>query len=176
MEVESLPGVSYSNSQKHTDLRGLFQKSYQSKLHNDEEFRVQEVFFSISHAGVIRGMHLQTHDYANRKIVIVQKGVIVDVVLDLRPDSKTYLCFSKQVLRSEGLSTVLIPEGVAHGFQALEDAWTLYLSTAAHSPTHDTGIDALSFGFNWPMSPGIRSDRDASLKSLSQWKLNARYQ
>ena len=172
-EVESLSGVSYSCSYRYSDSRGLFQKFFQSSLHNNEEFEVQEGFFSVSHKGVIRGMHLQTHNFANRKIVTVQKGVILDVLLDLRPDSETYLCFSKQLMSSHELSTVLVPEGVAHGFQALEESWTLYLSTAVYNPQNDTGIDALSFGFSWPISPGIRSNRDSTLQTLSQWSLNA---
>lgn len=171
-EVTEIPGVSYSKASSSADNRGIFRKPFRSFDHHQENFKVQEVFYSISEASVIRGMHLQIHPLATSKIVVIQEGNIFDVLLDLRPKSETYLCWTKKWLTPEYISTVYIPEGVAHGFQATDRSLTLYLTSAPYQASLDVGIDSFSFGVDWPMVPAIRSSRDQSLPSLEKWIAN----
>jgi dTDP-4-dehydrorhamnose 3,5-epimerase-like enzyme len=114
-------------------------------------------------------MHFQVGDAASSRYITILAGTILDVVLDLRPDSCTYLNFQAVEMNPLGTSTVFVPSGVAHGFQAIVEARTLYVSGASHVPSLDTGVNSDSFGFKWPIKNPIRSKRDESLLDLSVW-------
>jgi dTDP-4-dehydrorhamnose 3,5-epimerase-like enzyme len=114
-------------------------------------------------------MHLQIGEAATERYVSVLVGTILDVVLDLRPTSPTFLNFQTVEMDCSKKCTVFVPAGVAHGFQALEDSKTLYISGKNHAPLLDSGVNADSFGFEWPIKNPIKSARDNSLLSLSDW-------
>jgi dTDP-4-dehydrorhamnose 3,5-epimerase len=162
-------GVKYFSATQFNDNRGSFSKIWSASWAGEGEFSSREFFYSDSLPGVVRGMHLQIGEAACSRYISVLTGKILDVVLDLRPSSPTFLNFQTVEMDSLSTCTVFVPSGVAHGFQALKDARTLYISGASHVPTLDTGVNSLSFGFEWPIECPIRSARDESLLDLSAW-------
>jgi dTDP-4-dehydrorhamnose 3,5-epimerase len=116
-------------------------------------------------AGTVRGMHFQRPPHAEVKIVACTRGRVLDVVVDLRRGSPTFLRWHAEELSEANGASLLIPEGCAHGFQSLEDgAEMLYFHTAAYVPTAEGGLDALDprLGIAWPRAIAVRSPRDAS--------------
>jgi dTDP-4-dehydrorhamnose 3,5-epimerase len=165
-------GVKYFSGKPIPDQRGSFTKIFCLDWNQELNFQVGEVFYSDSHPGVLRGMHLQVRDSSNDRIISVISGSIFDVLLDLRPSSSTYLQFQKRILSTTENFSVFVPKGVAHGFQALEQSRTLYVSSMPYNPTNDSGINPLSFGIDWPITDSILSDRDQGLPTLSKWLSN----
>lgn len=105
------------------DARGLFFESF-----NDKEFKekVTDTTFvqdneSHSAYGVVRGMHYQTGEYAQAKLVRVVKGSVIDVVVDMRKDSPYYKRAFDFLLSDKNKRQLFVPRGFAHGFVALED-------------------------------------------------------
>jgi dTDP-4-dehydrorhamnose 3,5-epimerase len=116
-------------------------------------------------AGTLRGMHYQLAPHAEDKVVTCIGGRVWDVAVDLRPGSPTFLRWHAETLTGDGHSSLLIPKGCAHGFQALEDdCRMLYLHTAPYAADAERGLDALDprLGIAWPHAVTCRSDRDAS--------------
>src|SRR5262249_31929113 len=104
--------------------------------------------------GTLRGMHYQLPPHREAKVVCCTQGAIYDVVLDLRPDSPTYLQWAAEELSAENRRMLYIPEGCAHGFQTLEDLTDLiYLISEFYSPTHATGVryNDRAFGIEWTL-------------------------
>jgi dTDP-4-dehydrorhamnose 3,5-epimerase len=165
----SIHGVKHFSSNQFKDNRGSLTKIWSASWDGGGEFVSREFFYSDSLPGVVRGMHFQMGEAACSRYISVLVGTILDVVLDLRPDSSTYLNFQAVEMDPLSTSTVFVPSGVAHGFQALEEARTLYISGANHVPSLDTGVNSDSFGFKWPIENPIRSARDESLLDLSVW-------
>ena len=104
------------------DDRGYFMESYNQKK---VEILIKDRFVqdneSVSHKGVLRGLHFQLPPYAQSKLIRVVKGSILDIAVDLRKDSKTYGHHFKHVLSGENKKQLYIPVGFAHGFLSLED-------------------------------------------------------
>ncbi len=122
--------------------------------------------------GSIRGLHFQRPPKAEMKIVTCLKGAIYDVAVDLRPNSPTFLAWHGEILSSENHRSLVIPEGCAHGFQTLvPDSELLYYHTESYAPGFEGGIDALdpTIGISWPLSTGLRSDRDKNLPKSSEF-------
>lgn len=153
------------------DIRGSFTKIYHEGLYLEGGicFQIREQYISVSSKDVIRGMHFQTPPYDCVKLVAVLEGAALDVILDLRPSSPTYLQTAQVELRSGQPEAVLIPAGFAHGFLALEDHTSmLYNVSEVYAPQHDTGIRWDSFGFVWPVQQPIVSRRDQELIPLNE--------
>jgi dTDP-4-dehydrorhamnose 3,5-epimerase len=115
--------------------------------------------------GTIRGMHYQALPFAEDKIVTCLRGQVWDVAVDLREGSPTFLRSHGERLDGAGHRSLVIPRGVAHGFQTLtDDCLMLYFHSAAHEPTAERGVDALDprLAIAWPMPVRDRSPRDRS--------------
>lgn len=113
--------------------------------------------------GTVRGMHYQHPPHAETKLVSCLAGRVWDVVVDLRPQSPTYLQWHAEELSADNHAALLIPRGFAHGFQTLSpDVELLYLHTQAHTPQAEAGLNPLDpkLGITWPLSVGNLSDRD----------------
>jgi len=164
-----IAGVQHFSSKSAEDLRGSFHKLYSSEWGSHPLMTTQEIFYSDSRSGVLRGMHLQIRESLNDRIISVLSGKIFDVLLDLRVDSPTFLSYQISELSADHMTTIYVPAGVAHGFQALEQSRTLYSSSKSHNPLNDVGVNALSLGIDWPIKPEILSLRDANLPSISEW-------
>jgi len=126
-------------------------------------FNVQEVFWSRSHTGVIRGLHFQNAPATVAKIIFATTGRIRDVVLDLRIGSPTYGMVAEFVL-SERSGAVVVPKGCAHGFEVLDGpAITCYLQDGPYDPAADAGVRWDSVGIVWTTAEPIISARDRAL-------------
>ncbi len=168
----ALPGVHRIDTKRVLDERGLFHKLYHPVLAEaaGSEFVAAEVFYSVSTAGVLRGMHFQTPPHQYTKLVFCLSGKILDVVLDLRPGPGygQWLSFDLKEGTHRGL---WIPAGCAHGFLSLTgDATVLYAVSAAHHPKHDAGVRWDSFGFQWPVERPVVSARDRALPCFQDFR------
>lgn len=111
------------------DSRGYFMESF-----NEQTFRKgtgQEVHFvqdnqSFSTKGVLRGLHYQTGEYAQAKLVRVLQGEVLDVAVDIRPESETYGQYVAVVLSAENQKQMFVPRGFAHGFVVLSETATFF--------------------------------------------------
>jgi len=121
-------------------------------------------------AGTIRGMHYQRAPQAETKIVGCVRGVVYDVVVDVREGSPTFLQWHGETLSATDGASLVVPPGCAHGFQALtDDCELIYLHTAAFAPTAECALDAAEarVGIQWPLPIGMRSERDRNHPALT---------
>ena len=155
------------------DERGLFVKTFHKDEFRKHKLNVvfRESFYSVSKKNVIRGMHFHLPPKDHAKLVYVDNGAIMDVVLDLRNGSPTYGAYAAFELSQENRKMVFIPTGCAHGFLSLRNnTHTTYLQSSTHSPQHDTGIRFDSFGMDWKVGKPILSNRDKSFVALKDFK------
>ncbi len=121
--------------------------------------------------GTVRGMHFQRAPHAETKFVACLRGEVYDVAVDLRRHSKTFLNWHGEVLTAANHKTLQIPEGFAHGFQALSDECELlYVHTAAYRADADCGLNAKDprLGIAWPAPITETSPRDAAHPLLTE--------
>lgn len=114
--------------------------------------------------GTVRGMHYQNPPHTEMKLVNCIQGEVWDVAIDLRAGSPTFLHWHAEILSADNNRALLIPEGFAHGFQALTtDVQMLYCHSAAHSPTAEAGLNAKDprLCITWPLAITEISLRDA---------------
>jgi len=152
--------------EKHQDDRGFFGRTWDEKIFKKKGMATKIAQCSMSFnlkKRTLRGMHFQKKPFQEEKIVSCTKGCIFDVIIDLRPDSKTYKQWHGIELKSDEHKSIYIPKGFAHGFQSLEDNTEVYYQISEfYSPTHSTGIrwnDPL-FGIKWPLNNPIISEKD----------------
>lgn len=115
--------------------------------------------------GTVRGMHFQTSPHAEMKIVSCLCGEVLDVAVDLRPESPTRHQWHGEILSGQNRKTLVIPEGFAHGFQTLtDDCEMLYFHTAAYYPEGEDGLHPLdpALAIAWPLEIASISARDAA--------------
>jgi dTDP-4-dehydrorhamnose 3,5-epimerase/CDP-3, 6-dideoxy-D-glycero-D-glycero-4-hexulose-5-epimerase len=165
MKVEelSVPGAKLIVGRLAIDNRGSFFKpyNYENLLKMGIKFDVQEVFYSVSRKGVIRGMHFQNPPAEQEKIVTVIKGSIMDVILDLRTDSEYFGRFITIRMNENDGCSVLVPKGTAHGFLGLDlENIVLYLADASYSRENEDGIRYDSFGYDWGVKNPVLNERD----------------
>jgi dTDP-4-dehydrorhamnose 3,5-epimerase len=114
--------------------------------------------------GTIRGMHFQHPPHAEMKLVTCLRGAILDVAVDIRKGSPTFLNWHAEELSSENRLALLLPEGLAHGFQSLTDnCELLYVHSAPYVAASEAGLhprDA-ALAISWPLEITELSDRDA---------------
>lgn len=169
-----LPGLRVLQRKVVTDGRGYFERIFCA-----EDLRAHlgmRQVLQINHTlttkrGTVRGMHFQHPPHAELKVVSCLRGGVFDVAVDLRQDSPTYMKWHGEVLNADNHRTLLIPEGFAHGFQALtDDCELLYLHTATYEPLAEGRANALDprLGIAWPLEVSERSARDASIPMLSE--------
>ena len=156
------------------DDRGLFarifcQQELQHILHNKNIVQINHSL--TKQKGAIRGMHFQCPPMAEIKMVKCLRGSVFDVIIDLRKLSSTFGKWHGEILSSDNMKMMYIPEGFAHGFQTLEqNSELLYLHTEYYSPEYEGGVrfDDPDLAIDWPLPPAVISERDRSLPLLSQ--------
>ena len=159
---ELLSGCFLLQPNRFEDQRGCFVKTYNQGLLATlgVNLEICEEFFTISHKNVLRGMHFQLPPHAHDKLVYCNRGVVLDVLLDLRR-GEGYGCVASAQLSGENGRLIFIPKGIAHGFVALTDeSLMLYKTSTEHAPESDCGIRWDSFGFDWDVDQPIISTRD----------------
>ncbi len=168
-----LKGVYLIELEKRGDDRGFFarffcQREYQQHGLNHQ---IAQINNALSRdRGTLRGMHYQLAPKAEDKGTRVIRGALFDAVIDLRPDSPTYLKHFTVVLSAENRTMLYVPKGCTHGILTLEDnTETFYLATEFYSPEHERGIryNDPKFGIQWPMEPVVISDKDRNHPDFS---------
>ncbi len=123
------------------------------------------------HKGTLRGMHLQIAPALEAKLINCMKGSIFDVILDLRPESPTYLQWCGTILSAENQRMLYIPERCGHGYQTLEDDTNVFYMTSQYfAPTYARGarFDDPAFKIEWPLPPVSLSDLDRNWPLVSE--------
>lgn len=121
------------------------------------------------HRGAVRGMHFQRAPMAEAKLIRCLRGRVFDVAVDLRAGSPTFLRWHAVELSADGQDQVFIPEGFAHGFQAMDDdVQLLYMHTVAWSREHEGGLrhDDPRLAIEWPLPVTQVSDKDRAAPLL----------
>ncbi|WP_226389654.1 dTDP-4-dehydrorhamnose 3,5-epimerase [Penaeicola halotolerans] len=156
------------------DDRGYFFESYQAEKFK-EATSLSPLFVqdnqSKSVKGVLRGLHFQSGEHAQAKLVSVLQGAVLDVAVDLRKDSPTFGQYHAEVLTAENKHQLFIPRGFAHGFLVLSDtAEFFYKCDNYYHRAADGGVrfDDPSIGIDWgvPMENLILSEKDRNLPYL----------
>ena len=120
--------------------------------------------------GSVRGMHFQNAPYAETKFVTCLRGEVFDVAVDVRKNSPTFLHWHGELLTQDNHTTLLIPEGFAHGFQTLSDnCEMLYFHTADYHADSEGALNAQDprLTIKWPMAITEQSKRDMSHELIS---------
>ncbi len=116
-----------------------------------------------SKKNTFRGFHYQIKPYCETKFVTCVKGKVLDIVIDLRKKSKTFLKYHSEIIKEEDSKTILIPKGFAHGFLSLVDnCKLLYFHTANYRPKYERGINLKDprLKLKLKLKPKYISDRD----------------
>jgi len=154
------------------DSRGYFERLFcEEELHEllNHKQIVQINHTSTTSSGTVRGLHYQCPPHAEVKLVSCLRGEVFDVAVDIRLESPTFLNWHAEILSAENHRTMVIPEGFAHGFQALSDnCELLYLHTSAYAQHAEAGLryDDARLGIDWPLGVTDLSDRDIAQASL----------
>lgn len=172
-----LPGAWRISLEKRADSRGFF-----ARVFCEEEFaahglvtRYPQCNLSYNDKrGTLRGMHFQRPPKPEIKVVRCLRGAVYDVLLDLRPDSPTYLKHEAFELTADNRDALYVPEGIAHGFQALtDDAEMFYQMSEFYVPALNDGVrwNDPAFQIEWPIEDPILSDKDKAYAdyTISPW-------
>lgn len=146
------------------DQRGCFVKTFHREAFLTKNLHVEfaEEYYSISAAGVLRGIHVQLPPHDHVKIVYCTAGEVMDVVVDLRVGSPTYGLFEIFHLSAERANMVYLVEGLAHGFYVTKGpAIVMYKASTVHALHADQGIHWTSLGIPWPDPNPVISERDS---------------
>ena len=164
-----LPGAFIIDLERIEDHRGFFARAFcQDEF---EAFGLETSFVQANlsynwRQGTIRGLHYQESPFAEDKLFRCTRGSILDVIVDLRPDSPTYREWISVELSADNRRTLYVPKGFATGYQALEDdTEALYMVSHSYVPEAERGIrwDDPTFSIAWPQSDHVEiSEKDGS--------------
>jgi dTDP-4-dehydrorhamnose 3,5-epimerase len=168
-----LKGAFVIELEKRGDERGWFARAFCEREYaahglNHHLAQANTSFSAIK--GTLRGMHYQLAPKAEDKIFRCIRGAIFDVIIDLRPESPTFLKSFTVELSADNRLALYIPKGFAHGFMTLaENTEVFYFVTEFYSPEQERGIryNDPKFGVRWPIEPVVISDKDRSLRDFS---------
>jgi dTDP-4-dehydrorhamnose 3,5-epimerase len=161
-----LKGAFLIEPERKEDHRGFFARTWCEQEFESHGLNPRLVQCSISFnkkKGTLRGMHFQIAPFEETKLVRCTKGEIFDVIIDLRPNSKTFKKHFSVILNEENRLMLYIPGGIAHGFQTMADnTEVFYQMSQFYSPEHSSGVrwNDPAFGIQWPQDDRIIIDRD----------------
>lgn len=167
-----LPGCLVLEPKVFGDERGYFYEAWNAARFAEHGLPTSFVQGNVSSSerGVLRGLHFQWPANPQGKLLSVLEGEVYDVAVDVRRDSPTFGRWTAVVLSAANKRHFWIPEGFAHGFQALsERAVFTYLCTAPYDATSDAGIrwDDPSLAIDWPIAEPSLSPKDAAAPLLA---------
>ncbi|MEX1294893.1 MAG: dTDP-4-dehydrorhamnose 3,5-epimerase [Candidatus Limnocylindrales bacterium] len=171
-----LAGAYIIDLDRRSDDRGWF-----ARMFCQDEFReygleplVAQANISFNRVrGTLRGLHFQLPPAAESKYVRCTRGAVLDVIVDLRPESATYLRHTKVELSADNGRGIYVPQRFAHGYQALEDgSETTYMIDQFYAPQHESGLryDDPRLGIEWPLPVSELSDKDTAWRQLDAWE------
>ncbi|MEM4889332.1 MAG: dTDP-4-dehydrorhamnose 3,5-epimerase [Thermosphaera sp.] len=171
----NIPDIVLIEYESFNDSRGFFSELYKKTdfLANGITYDYVQVNLSYSKKGVVRGLHYQLKPMEQGKLVYVVSGKVYDVAVDIRYGSPWFSKYVGVVLKPG--YALWIPPGFAHGFQALEDSYFLYLVTKEYSPHHERCVrwNDQEVRIDWPIKENvIVSEKDSKCPPLKYAETN----
>lgn len=169
-----LKGAYIIDIERREDSRGFFARAFCQR-----EFRAiglnpviaQANIASNVRRGTLRGMHFQFPPAAETKLVRCTRGAIVDIIVDLRPESPTYLQHVAVELNETNQRALYVPERFAHGYQTLVDNTdTSYQVGEFYAPEAESGLmyNDPKLGLTWPLPVSVISEKDQNFRLLNE--------
>lgn len=172
----NLQGAFILDLERREDKRGFFARAFcQNELteHGLKPLIAQANVAYNHRKGTLRGMHFQVPPAAETKLVRCTRGAILDIIVDLRPESPTWLQHATVELTEDNHRALYVPERFAHGYQVLRDKTeTSYQVGEFYSPQHERALnyDDPALGLTWPLPVTAISDKDKNAPPLATWE------
>jgi len=169
-----LRGAYVIEIERREDNRGFFARSFCQREfleHGLKPVIAQANVAFTRKKGTLRGMHFQYPPAPETKLVRATRGAVLDIIVDLRPESPTYLQHVAIELSAQNHRAIYVPERFAHGYQVLEDATeTSYDVGEYYTPAAEGGLrfDDRRLGLTWPLPVGEISAKDSAWKPLDE--------
>lgn len=163
-----IKGAYLIDIKKISDDRGFFGRAYCKKEFDRLGITNEVVQVNVSSnnkKGTFRGLHMQVAPAEETKLVRCTRGSIFDVLVDLRPESETFLHWTGVTLNSKEFNMLYVPKGCAHGYLTLEDDTdVMYQVTEYYTPEAERGFrwNDPTFNISWPIEPLVISAKDES--------------
>jgi dTDP-4-dehydrorhamnose 3,5-epimerase len=169
-----LKGAFIIDLERREDPRGFFARAFcqsEFKAHGLKPVIAQaNIAFNLK-KGTVRGMHFQFPPAAETKLVRCTRGAILDIIVDLRPESATFLQWVAVELNEENQRALYLPERFAHGYQTLRDNTdTSYQVGEFYTPAAEGGLmyNDPRLGLKWPLPPTVISEKDQKFPLFDQ--------
>lgn len=169
-----LKGAFVIDLQRLEDERGFFARSWCRREFEGNGLNPNLAQCNISYnlkKGTLRGMHYQIKPFEEAKLVRCTRGAIHDVIVDIRPDSSTFMSHIGLLLSADNRRALYVPEGFAHGFLTLQDnTEVFYQMSEFYAPEAARGFrwNDPSFGIKWPSQACVISDRDRTYPDFTK--------
>ena len=169
-----LDGAFIIENKKFEDERGFFLRFWDANKFSKSGLNSNVIQCNTSYTkikGTIRGLHYQISPHEESKLIWCIKGEIFDVIVDLRPESKTFKKWFSIQLTSDNYKMLYVPEGFANGFQSLKDEVKIfYQNSQYYASESERGIrwNDPTFNINWPLKPTLISKKDKSWKNFQE--------
>ena len=176
-----IPDVILVEVKSFSDERGYFMESFKGSVFSANGINTKFVQDNFSHStkGVLRGLHYQKGPKAQAKLVIVTRGEIFDVAVDIRKGSPTYGKWVGETLSDKNHKMLYVPEGFAHGFCVTSEiSDVLYKTSSEYSPENERGIlwNDEDLSIKWPTDKPVMIKKDLELPGLNKADNNFVYQ
>lgn len=170
-----LKGAFLIDLEPFSDERGMFARTFCEK--EFAQIGHQKRFVQFNHSltkekGTLRGMHYQHPPCAEIKLIRCVRGRVLDVIIDIRKGSPTFLQSISAELSSENMKMIYVPEGFAHGFQTLEDNSALiYHHSAFYAPDYEGGLHYAdpALKIQWPLTPKNVTKKDRNHSFITEY-------
>jgi dTDP-4-dehydrorhamnose 3,5-epimerase len=165
-EETQIPGAYIIHHVPVEDDRGFFSRTFCQRefLERGLNQSIAQCSISLSRArATLRGMHYQAAPFEESKLVRCTRGKLYDVIVDLRRKSPTYMKWLAVELDASSRRMLYVPEGVAHGFETLDDNTEVFYQISQYYNAESArGVrwNDLAFGIKWPLLPSTMSDKD----------------
>ena len=169
-----LEGAFVVDIERHEDSRGFFARAFCQKELEAHGLNpvIAQANVAYNHLkGTMRGMHFQFPPAAETKFVRCTRGAILDIIVDLRPESPTFLQHVAVELTEDNHRGLYVPERFAHGYQVLTDKTeTSYQVGEFYAPGAESGLryNEIRLGLKWPLPVSVISDKDQQWQPLDQ--------
>jgi dTDP-4-dehydrorhamnose 3,5-epimerase len=169
-----LAGAFIIDLERREDSRGFFARAFcqnEFQAHGLKPVIAQANVAHNKSKGTLRGMHFQYPPAAETKLVRCTRGAIVDIIVDLRPESRTYLQHVAVELNEDNQRALYVPERFAHGYQVLRDNTdTTYMVGEFYTPDAEGGLmyNDPRLALEWPLPVSIVSEKDQKFRLLDE--------
>jgi dTDP-4-dehydrorhamnose 3,5-epimerase len=169
-----LKGAFIIDLDRKVDERGFFARAFCQHEFRDHGLKPVIAQANLAHnakKGTVRGMHFQYPPAAETKLVRCTRGAILDIIVDLRPESPTYLQHISVELNEDNMTALYVPERFAHGYQALRDNTdTSYQVGEFYTPNAEGGLryDDPRLGLEWPLPVTVISPKDQAFRPMRE--------